>query len=63
MSDLVEMNPGQRKALTHAARDLHTRFRSVFGQGTIEALVFDSFQTWRRGLVDLSPVPRSTRTW
>ncbi len=45
MSDLVQMNPGQRKALTHAARDLHTRFQGVFGQETIEALVFDSFRT------------------
>jgi len=45
MSDLVQMNPGQRKALTHAARDLHTKFHGVFGQETIEALVFDSFQT------------------
>lgn len=45
MSNLVEMNPGQRKALTHAARDLHTKFQGVFGPETIEALVFDSFQT------------------
>lgn len=45
MSDLVQMNPGQRKALSHAARDLHTKFQGVFGSETIEALVFDSFQT------------------
>ena len=45
MSDLVQMNSGQRMALTHAARDLHTKFEGVFGQETIEALLFDSFRT------------------
>ncbi len=45
MSDLVQMNPGQRKALTHVVRDLHTKFQGVFGQETIAALVFDSFET------------------
>jgi len=45
MSDLVQMNPGQRMALTHVVRDLHTKFHGVFGQETIAALVFDSFET------------------
>jgi len=45
MSDLVQMNPGQRMALTHVVRDLHTKFHGVFGQETIAGLVFDSFET------------------
>jgi len=43
MSDLVTMTPGQRMALTSAARDLHARFQGVFGPETVEALVLDSF--------------------
>lgn len=43
MSDLVQMNPGQRKALSHVARDLHIKFQGVLGKETVEALVLDSF--------------------
>jgi len=44
MSNLVTMNPGQRTALASVARDLHAKFKGVFGQETIEELVLDSFR-------------------
>jgi len=44
MSDLVTMNPGQKKALLMVARDLHAKFQGTFGQETIEALVQSSFE-------------------
>jgi len=37
------MTPAERMCLHSAARDLHTEFRGIFGQETIESLLFDSY--------------------
>ncbi len=37
------MTPAERMCLHSAARDLHTEFRGIFGQETIEALLLDSY--------------------
>ena len=42
MADHV-MTRADRMCLQSAARDLHTEFRGIFGQETIESLVFDSY--------------------
>ena len=42
MIDSELMTPTQRRALSHAAEDLHKRFDGVFGLETIEALIEDS---------------------
>ena len=44
MSSRVTINPGQKMALASVARDLHAKFKGVFGQETIEVLVLDSFK-------------------
>jgi protein-tyrosine-phosphatase len=38
------MTQGERMALQSAARDLHDRFRGVFGEETIHLLLLDSYQ-------------------
>ena len=38
------MTPAERGALHGAARDLHARFRGVFGEETIDALLLSSYQ-------------------
>lgn len=38
------MTPSERASLHRAARDLHEKFRGVFGEETIEALLLDSYQ-------------------
>jgi arsenate reductase (thioredoxin) len=38
-----EMSRADRMCLHGAARDLHTEFRGIFGQETIESLLFDSY--------------------
>lgn len=38
------MTPAERKVLQAAARDLHARFRGVFGEESIHALLLDSYQ-------------------
>jgi protein-tyrosine-phosphatase len=38
-----EMTPAERMCLHSAARDLHTQFRGIFGEETIESLLFDSY--------------------
>jgi protein-tyrosine-phosphatase len=38
-----EMTPAERMCLHSAARDLHIQFRGIFGEETIEALLFDSY--------------------
>jgi arsenate reductase len=38
------MTPAEGKSLQAAARDLHARFRGVFGEETIHALLLDSYQ-------------------
>ncbi|MGO8863205.1 MAG: arsenate reductase ArsC [Acidimicrobiales bacterium] len=43
MSDTSLMTPGQRTALEHVAQDLQAKFKGVFGQETIMALLEDSF--------------------
>jgi protein-tyrosine-phosphatase len=37
------MTQAERMCLHSAARDLHTEFRGIFGQETIESLLFDSY--------------------
>jgi len=37
------MTPAERMCLHSAARDLHTELRGIFGQETIESLLFDSY--------------------
>ena len=37
------MTQAERMRLHSAARDLHTEFRGIFGQETIESLLFDSY--------------------
>jgi arsenate reductase (thioredoxin) len=37
------MTQAQRKCLLSAARDLHEQFRGVFGEETIQALLFSSY--------------------
>jgi arsenate reductase (thioredoxin) len=37
------LTPAERMCLHSAARDLHTEFRGIFGQETIESLLFDSY--------------------
>jgi arsenate reductase (thioredoxin) len=37
------MTPAERMCLHSAARDLHTEFRGIFGQETIESLLSDSY--------------------
>ena len=37
------MTRAERMCLHSAARDLHTEFRGIFGQETIESLLFDSY--------------------
>src|ERR1019366_16535 len=43
MSQTELMTPSQRTALEHVARELHAKFKGVFGQETIMALLEDSF--------------------
>lgn len=38
-----EMTRADRMCLHSAARDLHTEFRGIFGEETIESLLFDSY--------------------
>ncbi len=38
-----EMTPADRMSLHAAARDLHTQFRGIFGEETIESLLLDSY--------------------
>ncbi|HEY2640380.1 MAG TPA: arsenate reductase ArsC [Streptosporangiaceae bacterium] len=38
-----EMTPAARVSLHSAARDLHTQFRGIFGEETIESLLLDSY--------------------
>jgi arsenate reductase (thioredoxin) len=38
-----EMTPADRVTLHAAARDLHTQFRGIFGEETIESLLLDSY--------------------
>ncbi len=38
------MTPTERKSLQDAARDLHARFRGIFGEESIHALLLDSYQ-------------------
>jgi len=38
-----EMTPAERMCLHSAARDLHIQFRGIFGEETIESLLFDSY--------------------
>lgn len=38
-----EMTPADRVSLHAAARDLHTQFRGIFGEETIESLLLDSY--------------------
>ena len=38
------MTPAERTALRGAARDLHARFRGIFGEETIDALLLSSYQ-------------------
>jgi arsenate reductase (thioredoxin) len=38
------MTPAEQKALQAAARDLHARFRGIFGEESIHALLLDSYQ-------------------
>ena len=38
------MTPAEQKVLQAAARDLHARFRGVFGEESIHALLLDSYQ-------------------
>ena len=44
MTDTHVMPPADREALHGAARDLHTRFRGVFGEETIAALLLASYR-------------------
>ena len=37
------MTPADRMSLHAAARDLHTEFRGIFGEETIESLLLDSY--------------------
>ena len=37
------MTPAERSCLHSAARDLHTQFRGIFGEETIESLLIDSY--------------------
>ena len=37
------MTPAERMCLHSAAKDLHTEYRGIFGQETIESLLFDSY--------------------
>src|SRR5258708_38415939 len=37
------MTQAERMCLRSAARDLHTEFRGIFGQETIESLLLDSY--------------------
>lgn len=43
MIDTSTIPEGRLRALAGVAQDLHERFRGVFGQETIDALVFDSY--------------------
>jgi arsenate reductase (thioredoxin) len=43
MVDTHTIPPGMVTALAHVAKDLHERFQGVFGQETIDDLVFDSY--------------------
>ena len=43
MPDTHVMTPAERRCLHSAARDLHERFRGVFGEETIEALLLSSY--------------------
>jgi arsenate reductase (thioredoxin) len=43
MSDTHVMTPAERTCLHSAARDLHEQFRGVFGEETVEALLFSSY--------------------
>ncbi|MGO8876524.1 MAG: arsenate reductase ArsC [Acidimicrobiales bacterium] len=43
MSDLDSMTTGTRNVLIRVARELHDRYRGVFGLETVEALVMDSY--------------------
>jgi arsenate reductase (thioredoxin) len=47
------MTPAQRMSLHNAARDLHTEFRGIFGEETIESLLLDSYAE----LADTATVP------
>jgi len=38
------MTPAERWCLRSAARDLHTQFRGIFGEETIESLLLDSYE-------------------
>jgi arsenate reductase (thioredoxin) len=38
-----EMTPAERMCLHSAARDMHIQFRGIFGEETIESLLFDSY--------------------
>jgi arsenate reductase len=43
MPDTHVMTPAERHCLHSAARDLHQQFRGVFGEETIESLLFSSY--------------------
>ncbi len=43
MSDTHVMTPAERSCLHDAARDLHEKYRGVFGEETIETLLFSSY--------------------
>ncbi len=40
----LDITSGERRALQNVARDLHLEFRGIFGEETIESLVFDSYE-------------------
>jgi hypothetical protein len=41
------MTQAERMCLHSAARDLHVEFLGIFGEETIESLLFDSYDAWR----------------